>query len=379
MYYVEKTKGQNFFRQFDFVLFASVLLLTGIGLLVLSSATESLNGGSRIMMMQIIGIVIGVILALIISSFDYKDFKSLGFILYAISIVLLLIVLFKGTGMELGSKSWLKIGGIVSFQPAELAKLTFVIVSSVFLERIKEGQKSLRSNVIKLGAYAAIPIALIVLQPDFGMTIVFIFMFFVMIFVCGLPGKYLASAFGALLVSAPILWFTVLNSERKNRILVFLDPNLDPKGSGYNVIQAKTAIGSGQLYGKGIYQGIQNQSGSVPVKESDFIFTVIGEELGFIGSVIIIALIFFIIIRCIYIAKNSRDSFGSFVVIGLAGMFTFQAFENIGMCIGLLPVTGLPLPFVSGGGTAMISNYIAIGIILSISMRRKKTIFNTSQ
>jgi rod shape determining protein RodA len=199
-----------------------------------------------------------------------------------------------------------------------------------------------------------------------------------LIFICGIAYKYLVTLLSVFLLSTPLMWFFVLNKERKDRIKVFLNPELDPLGAGYNVIRSKMAIGSGQIYGKGLLKGIQTQNRSVPVSESDFIFSVVGEELGFIGAIIIILLICFILMRCIYIARKARDSYGMFVVIGITAVWAFHAMENIGMSVGVLPVTGIPLPFVSTGGSYMLTSFIAVGIVLSISMRRKKVVFNSS-
>ena len=378
MYSVEKTKGLNTFKRFDYALFIAVLILSIIGIFVLSSATLTLKNGNRLMTIQIATLVLGVIISLAISALDYKDFKVLGIVFYIFSIALLALVLVIGIGeTEWGSKSWLRFAG-VGIQPSELAKITFVIVTSVFLERIKEGNMN-RSNVLKLIFYALVPIMLVLAQPDFGTAMVFIFIFFIMIFLCGLPYRYIVGTFLASIPIMAYLWFFRLKDYQKYRILVVFFPGLDPKGYGFNVNQAMMAIGSGQMLGKGLYQGIQTQNSSVPVKESDFIFSVVGEELGLIGAVIIIALVFFILLRCVYIAKNSRDLYGSFLVTGLASMMAFHFVENIGMCIGLLPVTGIPLPFISSGGSSMITNYIAIGVILSVSMRRQRVIFNNSQ
>jgi rod shape determining protein RodA len=285
-------------------------------------------------------------------------------------------VLVFGTGDNLGSRSWINIKGF-SFQPSELAKIAFIMVISIFLERISEGQK--KYNIIKLLAYSAFLMGLVVAQKDFGTTAVFIFMFFVMLFICKLPYKYIFMMIGGLMAAAPFMWFFVLNDERKGRIISFIFPELDPQDSGFNVLRSKYAIGSGQLTGKGLFEGVQTQNSMVPVKDSDFIFSVIGEELGFIGAAVVVFLVFFILIRCIYVAKNSRDPYGAFLTVGVAGMLAFHAFENIGMSIGILPVTGIPLPFVSKGGSALLSYYMAIGIVLSVSIRRKRVLFNNSQ
>ncbi len=378
MYFVEKTKGLNFFKNFDYPLFVAVLILSFIGLAVVRSATLTrVDGGLRSIAVQLIGIALGIISAVILSSIDYKDFKALGIIIYAVSIALLIFVLKWGTGEELGSRSWINIKGITSFQPSELAKIAFIMVISIFLERISEGQK--KHNIIKLILYSSVLIGLVVAQQDYGTTMVFMFIFFAMLFVCKLPYKYIFMMIGTFLASTPFIWFFVLNDTRRGRIISFIYPELDPLGAGLNVSRSKCAIGSGQMFGKGLFDGIQTQNSSVPVKESDFIFSVIGEELGFIGSIVVILLIIFILVRCIYIAKNSRDAYGSFLVIGVAAMLAFHAFENIGMGIGILPVTGIPLPFVSSGGSALVTYYMAIGIVLSVSIRRKRVLFNNSQ
>ncbi len=381
MYFVEKTREFNYFKQFDYLLFTAVLLLSSIGLLVVSSATlvmpNDANGG-RMVLVQAVGLLLGIVISLIIGAIDYKDFKILGIFIYLFSISLLVLVLVIGERQQ-GSKSWFAIPGIGGFQPSEFGKIAFIVLISIFLERIKDGNPG-RKNKIKVIFYSLIPIGLVMAQPDAGTAMVFIFIFCVMIFVCEMPYKYIFITGGAFLSSLPFLWFFVLKSYQKDRILAFLYPELDPQGKGYNVLRAKMAIGSGQIHGKGLYHGIQTQSKyGVPVKESDFIFSVIGEELGFIGAVLIVVLMLFILMRCIYIAKNSRDLYGAFLVVGLTGMMGFHFLENIGMCIGILPVTGIPLPFISAGGSAMVTNYIAVGIILSVSMRRKRTIFNSSQ
>lgn len=380
MYFVEKTRGINLVKQFDYLLFINVLAISAIGLAVLNSATKVMPNninGSTIMRTQIISLILGIIVSLVISSIDYKDFKYFGILLYVVNAGLLVLVLFKGFGQNLGSTSWLRIPGLGQVQPSEIAKVTFVIVIAIFLERIKDGNKD-KKNYMKLAFYAAVPIGLVVAQHDYGTTIVFIFILFIMLFIGGISYKYILALAGLLIASFPFAWFYILNGKRKDRIRVFLSPELDPLGAGFNVIRSKTAIGSGQLYGKGLFEGIQTQHNGVPVKESDFIFTVIGEELGFIGCAVIILLLLFLLLRCVHIAKNSRDSYGSFAVIGLGAMIAFHFIQNVGMCIGLLPVTGIPLPFISSGGSSMLTNYVAVGIILSVSMRRKKAIFNTT-
>lgn len=377
MYSIEKSKGFNVLGNFDYILFFLVSLLSIIGLFVVRSATLELAKGDKMFYVQLISWIIGVALSVLISNMDYKDLKNLGIILYIFCILLLILVLFVGYGETLNSRSWFKVPGIVSFQPSELAKIAFVIMTAFYFEKIRDGHKNKYKSIAKLICIAFIPIGLILLQPDVGTVAVFMFTFLVMLFVCGLPYKYIITTVLLMIPMSIYLWFFKLAKYQKSRILVLFHPEDDLLGKGYNVYKSKIAVGSGQFTGKGLFKGIQTQNGGVPVKESDFIFSVIGEELGFIGAVCILILIFFILMRCIYIAKNSNDSFGSFIVIGFTSILAFHYIENISMNIGLLPVTGIPMPFVSQGGSALITNYISIGIILSVSMRRNRSIFKT--
>lgn len=385
MYYVEKTKGTNYLKQFDYPLLVAVLLLSFLGIAVLKSAigVPEITG---IWLKQLICLGIGIVLAVVVSAIDYKDFKTLGIILYIFSMLLLILVLIPTIGEEhKGSRSWLPIPIIGVFQPSELAKVAFAVIVPIFLERLKEG-KDIGKNVVKLLFYAMLPIGLIFMQPDIGTATVFMFAFIIMLFIYGVPYRYFLISIGVFAATVPVLWFFIIPQKFphiKHRILTFIFPELDLQGAGMQVYRSKMTIGSGQLFGKGLFNGLQTQNSSslssvlyVPEKQTDFIFTVIGEELGFIGSVAVILIIFFILFRCIYIAANSRDAYGSFIAICIASMMGFHFLENIGMCIGVTPVTGIPLPFVSQGNSALIANYLNVGILLSISMRRKKTIFN---
>lgn len=386
MYFVEKTKGTYYVKQFDYQLFAAILLLSVIGIAVLKSAIGE-SGLSGTWLKQVIYLAVGIVLAITISAIDYKDFKTLGIIVYIISIVLLALVLVLGKEVN-GSKSWLKVPLIGVFQPSELAKVAFAVTLPVFFERLKEGQQ-IGKNVIKLIIYTAVPIVLVLLQRDVGTTLVFIFAFIVMLFIYGIPYRYFFIALGTFAATAPVLWFFVIPEKFphiKGRILTFIFPETDLQGNGLQVFRSKMTIGSGELFGKGLFHGLQTQNSSsvvssynVPFKQTDFIFSVIGEELGFIGSMLVIATIFFILFRCIYISMNSRDAYGSFLVICITSILGFHFIENIGMSVGVLPVTGIPLPFVSQGGSSLLANYLNVGILLSVSMRRKKTIFNSSQ
>jgi rod shape-determining protein RodA len=375
MYFVEKSQTSNPYKRFDYMLFISVLVLSAIGLIVLSSAVKTRPG---ILKSQILAMIMGIALCLILSVIDYKDLKVLSLFIFFGTMALMVLVLFIGSGDELGNKNWMKIAGF-SVQPSEYAKIAYIILASVFLERIKDSTEKNKSDIIKFIVYTGVAVGFVILQKDFGTALVFSFIFLIFIYTVGIPYRYIFILCGAGALSMPFIWVYVLNDKRRERILTFISPDRDPQGAGFNVIQSKLAVGSGQLFGQGYGNGLQTQSRNVPVNESDFIFSVVGEELGFIGGIIIILLGLAILLRCIYIAKNSSDSYGSFLAIGVTGMMAFNFIENIGMSIGLLPVTGLPLPFVSQGGSAVIADFIAIGIVLSISSRRKKMLFGNSK
>ncbi|MDD4495014.1 MAG: FtsW/RodA/SpoVE family cell cycle protein [Eubacteriales bacterium] len=379
MYFVEKTKNVSIFKRYDYILLSAVLLLTVFGLFSLESATRTMKGGAGMMRLQIISVILGVGIAIIISLIDYKILKNLSLVLYIATTLLLIIVLKFGTGREaVGSNSWLELPLIhISLQPSELAKISFIIMGSLFLERIKEGQG--RYNYLKLIGFSVLPIGLVLLQPDRGTAMVFVVIMFTMLFAWGIKYRYIVLSLLAAAVATPLVWLA-LDDEGRGRIMEFLTPGLDPTGSSYQINKAKMAIGSGRMFGLGWGKGLQTQNpipgGGIPVKESDSIIAVIGEEFGFFGTALVMLLVFVILIRCLYIAANSRELFGSYVSAGITGLFAFHFFENIAMNLGLLPMTGIPMPFVSAGGSAMVTNYIAIGILLSISLRRKKKTFS---
>ncbi len=372
MYFVEKSQPKSSYKRFEYMLFFTVLILSVIGLIILSSAVKD---RPSIFKSQTLALLMGIALSLILSVIDYRDLKVLSLFIFFGAIGLMIMVMFFGTGEQLGNKNWIEIAGF-SVQPSEFAKVAYIILASVFLERIKDSTEKNRSDILKFAAYSGVAVGAVLLQKDLGTALVFAFIFFLFIYTAGIPYRYIFILCGILTLSLPFIWVYVLNDKRRERILSFISPERDPLGAGFNVLRSKMAIGSGQLYGQGYGQGLQTQSGSVPVNESDFIFSVVGEEFGFIGGVVIILLAIIILLRCIYIAKTSSDSYGAFLVTGVTGMLAFNFIENIGMSIGILPVTGLPLPFVSQGGTAMLANYIAIGLVLSVSSRRKK--FNTA-
>jgi len=227
-------------------------------------------------------------------------------------------------------------------------------------------------NVLTFVLHLSIPIVLILFQPDLGTATVFFFIFFVLLFVAGISWKYILGALGTLVPIIPVLWFFVLKDYQKLRIINLFHPENDPSGSGYHVVQSKITIGSGQLTGTGLFNGASQYNNFLPERHTDFIFSVICEELGLIGGLLCIALLIAIIVRCIQIGLNSKNSLGKYICLGVASMFTFHVFENIGMCIGIMPVTGIPLPFFTYGGSSILTNLIAIGLVLNVDYRSKQ-------
>ncbi|HAA42418.1 MAG TPA: rod shape-determining protein RodA, partial [Ruminiclostridium sp.] len=283
MYSLSDKKKKKKFK-FDYILFCSVFMLSIFDIIVLCSATATNPSGSRMVMVQIASMILGIGICVVLNFLDYNIFKSLSTLLYIFGILLLVAVLRFGTDI-LGSRRWLIIPVInMSFQPSELTKIFYILFISKHFEKLsKEFNKK---TIIKIFVFTVIPVLLIFRQPDGGMALTYLFILFVITFVHGIPYKYIFAGIPAAIASLPLVWKFVLKNYHKKRILSFLDPSLDPQGAAYQVSRAEMTVGSGQIWGQGLFNGTQSQSlEGVPVKESDFIFTVIAEELGFIGSV----------------------------------------------------------------------------------------------
>lgn len=363
-------KYNNKLTQFDNILFLLTILAGIVGIVAVFSATRSMNTNSNVIM-QTAAFAIGIVLMFFISRINYQIFGYTAVFIYLACIFMLIAVLIFGTTGSWGARSWIRLGPI-GIQPSEICKIGFAITFAKHLQSVKEDiNKPVTLGLLIL--HIAILAGLIMLEPDAGSTMVFLFMAIAMLFVAGLSFKYIVPTFLLFLASSPLIYFFLLSDYQKRRIQVFFNPELDKLGSGYNVIQSKIAVGSGKLFGKGFLKGTQNQLGFLPTKHTDFIFSVISEEFGFVGAIFVVLLLFFIIARCVKIARESDDLFGKYICVGIAAMLIFHTFENVGMCIGLTPVTGIPLPFISYGGTSLITNMIAIGIVLSVSSHSKKT------
>jgi rod shape determining protein RodA len=356
------------FKRFDFILLTVAILLSIYGLVIIYSATLNMET-LRFVRTQGIATVIGLAAIVFFVFFDYQFLGKLYIPIYVLSLSLLAWVLFMGVGDEQwGARSWLYIGGF-GFQPAEFVKVGLIISLAKYIDKHKDDLNS-PFTLLKILAVAFLPVILVLMQPDMGTAMVFVFIIAAMLFSAGIKWKFIGLAIVIGLMSLPVIWMR-LDDFQRDRIFNFLDPERDTTNTGYQALQGRIAIGSGKVFGRGLFRGTQTQFNYIPAKQTDFIFAVLAEELGFIGGAVLIFLYFILLYRIIKISKNSTDVFGSLMSVGLAGMFLFHIWENIGMTLGLMPITGIPLPFMSYGGTFQLINLISIGIVLSVGLHRE--------
>lgn len=357
-------KNKNL-SKIDFIILISLLIIISIGLVNLYSATLSFK--RNFMLPQIIATVLGFIMMFVLIILDIKIFKKLYIPIYIFSNLLLILVLIIGTGDSMGARSWIKLGPI-SFQPSEIVKLGMIICLATVLEKY---QKRINEPKVLIGIliFAFLPVALILKEPDWGTGFVFACIILAMLFVAGINLKLIVYTMFAAIFSLPFFYMS-LSEFRKNRILNFLYPERDISNTGYQAVQGKIAAGSGKFLGRGLFKGPQNQFNFIPEKQTDYIFPVFVEEMGFVGGTTLIILYSVILYRFIKLSKKVTSVFNQLMIIGIAAMFLAHIFENIGMTIGLMPITGIPLPFLSYGGTFQLINLISIGIILSISCEK---------
>ncbi|MBP5654392.1 MAG: rod shape-determining protein RodA [Clostridiales bacterium] len=367
---IVKLRNKTNLRTVDYFLVIPIILLSVIGLYVLlkvlSSGYKEYPGNYY---RQIVATVVGALVAVFLCAIDNHFMGIVGKVIYIGSLLLLILVPIDGYSLAYrwGADSWLNLPVIGNFQPSELAKIGIVMVASEIFEKMKSKEYSLIKGFIYLGVVYGIPLLLILSQPDFGTAMVIVFAFVCMLFVWGVRYRYFVLAISSVIVIIiPLVWTFYLEAYQKNRILSLIFEGSDPRGE-YNLVQSKTAIMSGGLTGN--HTGIMT---TVPVKESDFIFAAISEHMGFIGTTAVIILAFFFIARSMYVASRASSPANSYTAVGLTGYFAFHYIENMGMAVGLLPITGIPLPFISLGGTAMLINFISFGIILNISMSRNR-------
>lgn len=354
----------------DWVLFATMVVLAVFGLLMIYSATRG-SAGSVSMERQMIFVAAGIVLYLIASMIDYREYRAVTPYLYGATIVALIAVFFFPERQ--GARRWIDLP-LFDLQPAELAKVVVVLALAGILAPHSRDDARPDLTWSKIGLVlgtVAIPAILIYQQPDLGTMLVFVFTMMAMLFAGGASWRQLTTVSGSAAVVVAFLFQTGRIAEYQlNRIRVLVDPNIEPQGIGYNLRQSKLAIGSGQLTGTGLFKGDQTNFQYVPEQETDFIFTAVAEQLGFIGGVLVLVAFMILMWRVLVIASNARDRFGALIAVGVASTLMFHIFINIGMTMGITPVTGLPLPFLSLGGSAFLALAFALGMVNSIWLRR---------
>ena len=360
----------------DWVLMSAVISLLAAGVLLVWSATSArdvLTGGDprAFLSRQLVNVVLGLALMMIVAAVEHRWVRLLAPVVYLAAVAALVLVLVAGTTVN-GSRSWLYVGS-VSVQPSELAKLAVVVgMALVVAERARSGWRHRvgATEVLGMLAVAGVPAGLILLQPDLGTLLVLAATVVGVLAASGAPRRWLALVVGGGVAAALAAAASgVLRPYQVDRFLAFTDPSLDPRGAGYNTEQARIAIGNGGLFGQGLFSGSQTRAGFVPEQHTDFVFTVAGEELGLVGAGLLVVLLGVVIWRALAIAAASDDVFGRVAAAGVACWFGFQAFQNVGMCLGIMPVTGVPLPFVSYGGSALFASLLAVGLLQNIHLR----------
>lgn len=359
---------ENILKNFDFALLFLTIFASVFGMVMIASAT---NGSFKYVLVQSTALILGLVCVFLLMIADYEYLAKMSKYLYGVSVFLLILVLIPGLGHEEnGARSWFRFGNLISVQPAEFAKLFFIITFSTHIS--KTGLLLNRpKNILFLCLHLGILMGLILLQPDFGTAMIFFCIAFVMIFAAGIARKYLIALFSIGAAAIPVFWFFVLKTYQKNRILNLFHPENDPMGTGYHVVHSKITAGSGQLFGSGLFRGASRYNNYLPERHTDFIFSVICEELGFIGAITVIVILTAIILRCVYIGINARNDLGRYICMGVAAMFAFHLIENVGMCIGVMPVTGIPLPFFSYGGSSLLTNFVAVAMVMNVKYRSK--------
>lgn len=368
-------------KNLDFTLLAVVGLLVTIGLVMVYSATRAnvtLTGGNPLWFVerQLIAVFVGVVIGFVMLFFDYRVSDRMSQLLYVLNIIILILVLTPLGVVRNGARSW-----IFGFQPAEFSKIVLVITLGKYLAE----KESLASFYDFIGPFlfVGVPLALILLQPDLGTGLVFIFIFLIMLYAAGAPGWKIGALVGVGVVTILLMFMAhhFLNTPlpikdyQIARLTSFINPERDPNKTGWNVRQAVIAVGSGQFFGKGLFHGTQGRLGYLPENYTDFIFAVLCEEMGFVGGFLVLFLYFTIFWRGIRIAFQARDKTGTLIATGIVSLFLFHVLENVGMNIGVMPITGIPLPFISFGGTSMIVSLIGISLLSNIWAHHQKIMF----
>jgi len=355
--------------RFDWALIVAAVGLSVLGALLVWSATRR-SAHEVYLTKHLVNLVIGLVLGAAVSLIDYRGLRAYVPVLYVGSIAGLVAVLTPLGSTINGSHSWIVLPAGFSVQPSEFAKVALVVALALLLSEKRDVEDRPRHvDVLVALAVAALPLGLVMLQPDLGSALVLVVLLLGVVTVSGAPARWLV---GLLLLGAVAVGVAattnVLDSYQKDRLTAFADPHADPRGIGYQTRQVRIAIGSGGVEGEGLFHGAQTQGGFVPYQQTDFVFSVAGEELGFVGSAGLLVLQGVVLWRGLLVARHAEELFGRLVAVGIVCWFTFQVFQNIGMNLGIMPVTGLPLPFVSYGGSSMFASWLAIGLLQNVHL-----------
>ncbi|PHX66512.1 MAG: rod shape-determining protein RodA [Actinobacteria bacterium] len=374
-----RRKRQSIFEGFDAVLTAALALLLIIGTLLVYAATRDWYARNGLdpqyyLKRHVINIAIGIALAYGTTVIDYRLLRAYTPIFWGLAVLGLIIVLIPGLGSSVnGARAWISLPGGFQIQPAELAKIAIIIGMSMLLsERSHDSNQPSSRDVLQALVIAGIPVLLIIIQPDMGTAFIISASVITIVAVSGAPSRWVVGLLVLAILMATVATQTgVISEYQLKRLQTFVDPTADTQGAGYQLRQARITVGSGGLLGTGLFNGPQTNGRFVPEQQTDFIFTVAGEELGFLGSGVIIFLYLLILMRAFAIARRTSDPFGRLVVTGVIAWFAFQIFENIGMTLGLMPMTGVPLPFISYGGSSMFATLIGFGLLQNVHARSR--------
>jgi len=361
----------NFFRKGDILLLCLCVITSLFGVVMVSSAAAHF-GGSRYVLVQLAAIFLGVVIYILMSLFDIEILAGQSNLLFLFNILFISTLFIWGVEGNTGNRSWLAFAWLpFNIQPAEICKITYVLINAKVMSGLQRHISEPRS-VLKLAGHLVITVLVILLaSKDMGVALIYVFAFLVMTFIGGVSRFWFLLGAGGVAVMAPILWFGVFRQDQKNRILALFDPSIDASGEGvlWQTNLSLRSIRGGGITGQGLFNGNVTQSGVNPQQHNDFIFSAIAEELGIIGCILALLLLAAIICRCIYVGAKSGSYMNRLICIGIAGTLFFQVLVNVGMCLGLLPVVGLALPFLSYGGSSIVSTFLAAGIVSGIHMR----------
>lgn len=384
---------KRWLRGIDFLFVLFLILLLAAGLFILSTASYNVYSGDpyHFVKLQAAWILTGILLAILVASVDYRKYSRFTWWLYGINIVLLLSVILFGQS-ALGATRWIKITSSITIQPSEFAKILIIVTLADFLAK-RQGQLNRYRDFIAPFIFVLVPMIFVYKQPDLGTTLVFMAIFVCMMFMAGAnPWKFGSLLLGGVLLIGIALWLHFstnlpswlhfaqgiplpMKDYQLQRLTVFINPTSDTSGTGYNILQSIWAIGSGGLWGKGYRMGTQTHLNFLPERQTDFIFAVVGEEFGFIGTITLLFFFLIFILRALYILKNTSEPYGFLIGSGIVSMLTFHILVNVGMSSGIMPVTGIPLPFISYGGSTLWSIMLAVGLLMSIGKFNNSSLF----